>query len=422
MFFLRCNMVKIAGIIAEYNPLHRGHQFHIEETRRLTQADYVIAVISGDYVQRGAPAIFDKYDRAKLALAAGVDLVIELPLDYAVGSAEYFAQGSMQVLDGLGVVTDLCFGSECGALSPFWSVAALLAQEPPKFRSLLQSSLRQGLSFPAARREALSACLSHTGAVGLSSLDLAAFLDSPNNILGLEYCKALIRLQSSIRPHTILRQGSQYHASRLPDSPCAFVSASALRQALSSSEGDLQGLSSWLPEPCQELFREIVLAHGPIFPEDFSLLLHQRLLTEDAESLVRYADVSTELANRIEKQKAAYRSFPQFTALLKTKEMTYTRIQRALLHILLSLPKTLPAPYARILGVRRHSRPLLSLIQGHCTIPVFTTPRVLPSDLPATTLEAIKRQTYASQLYESVLCHKRHCPFIPEHSRGLIVE
>lgn len=208
--------MNVTGIITEYNPFHQGHAYHLAESRRITGADYVIAVMSGDFVQRGTPAMMEKRKRAQMALHAGVDLVLELPSAHALGSAEYFAAGAVSLLNGLGVVTDLCFGSEQGELAPFLEIAPILNQEPAHFREALQTALREGCSYPQARAQALIRCGSACpGAISLEAAELEAFLSSPNNILGLEYCKALLRTDSPIRPHTLLRKGAGYHASAL---------------------------------------------------------------------------------------------------------------------------------------------------------------------------------------------------------------
>lgn len=416
-------MEKTAGIIAEYNPLHRGHQFHIQQTRRVTGAKSVIVVMSGDYVQRGEPAIFDKYIRTQMALQAGADLVIELPVEYACASAEFFALGSVKILDCLGIVTDLCFGSEAGNLAFFLEVSKILTEEPQDYRTLLTDCLRRGMSFPLARQEALLSYL-YSNASGLSAktlADLKEFLAKPNNILGIEYSKALYQLSSSIIPHTIPRSGAGYHEEQLCDPSQSYSSASAIRQAIFSQKEDLSVLSAHVPRPCLEVFTSSVCQDLAVKADDFSLLLHMRLLQENAGSLSSYLDVSRDLANRIQNLKRQYQSFSQFTQLLKTRELTYTRIQRALLHILLGIKKAPPISYVRILGVRKESRHLLSQIQKSCSLPVAVTPAKALKDLPAHCQEDLRFQTYVCDLYESVRCNKNQSPFCPESSRPLLV-
>ena len=184
--------MKVAGIIAEYNPFHAGHKYHIEKTREITGADYIIAVMSGDFVQRGEPAIADKYLRTKLALSKGVDLVVELPTRYSTASAKEFAFGAITLLNNLNSVDFLSFGSECGNLEVLKSYVSILNNEPAKFKELMLENLKKGLSYPLARTNALSLYLNDSNSINITSL--------PNNILGIEYMCALSALNSPIMP------------------------------------------------------------------------------------------------------------------------------------------------------------------------------------------------------------------------------
>lgn len=419
---LRCVMERIAGIVAEYNPLHRGHQYHMEETRRVTGADALLVVMSGDYVQRGTPAVLDQYERTRMALLAGADLVVELPVSCACASAEAFALGSVQILNGLGIVTDLCFGSEDGTLAPFVQLAPVLAEEPASFRETLTSLIKEGYSFPAARQKALLSCLTVLPDSARSGFpkNWQEFLGQPNNILGLEYCKALRRTGSSIRPCTIARAGGGYHDEQLMDSSRGFCSASALRRAIFDGGPDLL-LSGQIPAECADTLTAALKQGNALTADDFSPLLHMRLLQEDASSLTGYLDVSEGLANRIQNRKAQYRSFSQFARLLKTRELTLTRIQRALLHILLGIRKTTPPSYIRILGVRKDSRWMLSRIRSHSLLPVIATPAEGLRCLSGDALADLRFQSYVCDLYESVRCKKNQSAFREECKRPLLV-
>ena len=184
--------MRVNGIIAEYNPFHNGHRYQMEESRRLTGADYTVVVMSGDFVQRGAPALADKHARAEMALRCGADLVLELPALYAASSAESFAAGAVALLHGLGAVTHLCFGSECGDVDALGQIAALLLDEPEQYRTALKAFLKQGLSYPSARAGAISACREAGEALPEGCGEILA---SPNNILGIDYIKALLRFE-----------------------------------------------------------------------------------------------------------------------------------------------------------------------------------------------------------------------------------
>ena len=212
--------MKTAGIIAEYNPFHRGHEYQIQYTKEKLGADYVIVTMSGDYVQRGTPALISKHLRAEMALRCGADLVLEMPVSVSTASAEAFAMGGVSLLDSLGVVDMLCFGSESGEISTLQKLAEILVKEPDEYKHLLKSFLSQGLSFPTARSQALTeylkaVCrLTKANTVEDSatfSSNAARILNTPNNILGIEYCKALLRLNSKIQPVTIRREGMGYH-------------------------------------------------------------------------------------------------------------------------------------------------------------------------------------------------------------------
>ena len=183
--------MKIVGLITEYNPFHNGHKYHIEKAKEITGAEYVIAVMSGDFVQRGAPAVMPKHLRAEMALHGGCDMIIELPVRYATGSAEYFASGAISILDGLGCVDAICFGSECGDYASLEKIAKVLADEPDDYKLLLQNNLKAGYSFPVARQIALENYFHDD--------KLNAVIKEPNNILGIEYIKAMLSRNSSMK-------------------------------------------------------------------------------------------------------------------------------------------------------------------------------------------------------------------------------
>lgn len=194
--------MNVAGIVAEYNPMHSGHMYHLQQTRAICRADYVVAVMSGNFTQRGEPAIYDKWLRAAAAVKNGVDLVFELPFAYACNSAAYFATGAVNILDGLGCVTHLSFGSESGEIQPLMELAKYLAKEPKNYKTALKHNLDKGLSFPKARAAALTETYGNPDVLKL-----------PNNILGIEYLKALVQLKSTIEPMTVVRKGQGHHES-----------------------------------------------------------------------------------------------------------------------------------------------------------------------------------------------------------------
>lgn len=397
--------MKIVGLITEYNPFHNGHKYHIEMAKKITGADAVIAVMSGNYVQRGTPAIIPKHLRCLAALQNGVDMVVELPSLYALGSAELFAFGAVSLLDSLGCVDALCFGSECGNIGPLWEAASILADEPQKYRENLRSHLKSGLSFPAARAKALSSCLG-------KDFSETSLLGTSNNILAVEYLKALIRRKSNITPCTIKRVGSEYREAFLEGT---FSSATSIRNFL--KEHDPRShlddkLSLYIPQNCLPLIENGYGLRFPVFEEDFSLLLRYRLLEEDAESLQRYVDVTSDIAHRIARCSPKFISFHQFCQVLKTKEITYTRICRILFHILLKITKEeekesqlFPHRFVRILGLRKEKQNLFTILKSKGSLPLLTNPPRY-SSLSFGAAQAAVREMKRDALYESVITDK----------------
>lgn len=403
--------MKVNAVIAEYNPFHNGHKYHLENTGQLTGADYTIAVISGDFVQRGAPALLDKHARAKTALQNGVDLVLELPAVYATASAEYFAAGAVALLERLGVVTHLSFGSECGDLDSLRRVALLLAEEPEAFSERLKTLLRRGFSYPTARTEALMAYLP----------ELAAhreLLSSPNNILGIEYIKALLRQGSAIEPVTVRRVGTGYHdvdtVCREGGAEAAFCSAHALRLAIFDGK-PISELARCLPESVTALLSSRLSDNALLCEKDLSDLLYYKLLRERESGYEQYLDVSRELSDRIRNRLHEYAGFHAFCDLLKTKELTYTRISRSLLHIILEITKEDAdlwkrqglIPYARVLGFRRDAGELLTAIKEKSDISLVTKLADAKKVLPEETFRLLQKELRISQLYLGLAAGKK---------------
>ena len=400
--------MKVVGLIAEYNPFHNGHQYHIEKARKITGADIVIVVMSGNFVQRGAPAIMPKHLRAEVALKAGASLVIELPVSYATGSAEFFAFGAVSLLDKLGCVDCICFGSECGDIEVLQNLARIIHDEPEEYKSYLSQYLRQGNSFPLARQKAMTDYLKSDTASDI--------LAEPNNILGIEYLKALCKLESKIKPYTISRMVSHYHDNNLCEN---YSSASAIRKALSESIDF--NLDSQVPEVNIPLMRETCGTRYPIYINDFSILLKYKLMSETKETLTAYADVSEELANRIYNHLNQFHSFEQFCELLKTKEITYSRISRSLLHVLLGIKQTnmVDIAYAHVLGFRKSDAELFSKIKKFSSIPIVTKladTNFLSDDGKA----QLEQDIYASNLYESVIAEKFKTIFANEYEHPIV--
>lgn len=407
--------MKIAGIIAEYNPFHKGHKYQITCTRKHFGADYVIVAMSGDYVQRGTPALLPKHTRAEMALKCGADLVLELPVSVSTASAELFAKGGVQLLENLGVVDFLCFGSESGSVSELKSLAAVLTKEPEEYKQVLKKHLSQGKTFPSARALALQEYVKTASCDSLKHAE--EILLSPNNILGIEYCKALLRIKSSIEPCTLKREGAGYHDTSLFNQN---PSASAIRKHFLSSKNNLKDMEEALPKEVFPVLLKAFTENVFVTEEDLSLLLHYRLLEEQKPEL--FLDVSPELSRRICNTRNKYQSFSQFVSLLKTKEMTQTRIQRALLHLLLQIRETPEnIPFARVLGFRRESTPLLKEIKKRSSIPLVTKVSDAAKILAEPDQKLLYETVFASNVYESVLYQKTGKPFCHEFEKQLVI-
>lgn len=360
--------MKTVGIIAEYNPFHTGHQYHINKTIELTGADCVIVIMSGNYVQRGFPAIADKHTRTKTALLGGADLVIELPTIYATGSAETFAMGAISILDKIGCVDMVSFGAETEDIDLLNKIADILYNEPSDFKILLQDNLKEGLSMPVARARALSSFFSD------ESID--KIINTPNNILAMEYLKALKYFKSKITPMCVLRRGSGYHQTELDTE---FASATALRECFSNE--DFHNLSNFMPKEVYSAYKEVHGASMPVFSDDIDTLLYHSLICNQ-NNLEEFLDINNNLANKIRNyiKSGGFLSYSDLILSLKSKELTYTRISRSLLHVLLGIKlsdfvkiKEANFPgYLRVLGFNDIGRKILSYAKENSTLPIIT--------------------------------------------------
>ena len=348
--------MRVTGIIAECNPLHEGHKYLIREARRQTGADFIVIALSGDYVQRGAPSILSYEARTKALLDSGADLVVQLPLYTACSGADYFARGAAALMESLGVVTDLAFGSESGDLGMLENAAGTLSEESAEFSASLQARLREGLSYPRAR--ALAA--------GESPIP-----NSPNDLLATEYLRALGQSGSRIRPLAIGR-----------------ISCKSATQIRGEMIGSRQNTDPFL---CSD---------------DFSDLLLHALYREDSPAaLTAYLDVSEDLAGRILSELPRFTTLSEFCKAVKTRNYTYTRISRALMHILLGMTaQTMErfdhkyglSGWIRPLGFRRDAAPLIKNITASCTVPFLDklarAGQVLPQDLYSIFLEDVRAE------------------------------
>ena len=403
--------MKIVGLITEYNPFHAGHLYHMQRARELTGADYCVVLMSGSFVQRGEPAIFDKYRRTKAALLAGADLVLEMPVAFSTASAHEFAAYGVALLSAIGVDA-VVFGSECGQIEFLKQAASALNHESAEFQERLRKGLKAGLTYPQARAKALE--MEDTW---------ASVLTSPNNILGIEYLRAAEDLHSPMEFYTISRKGSGYHEDTLADAnfPSASAIRGIIRNSLSKDKDLLDILASHLPAVTHPAYTGAV----PVFVDDFSELLNAAVLQMQATFSI--ADLSPELAARLAKPPYFPLSFEERIQALKTRQLTYTRVSRVLLHLVLGMREEDIsrwkdegyALYARILGFRRQSSPLLSCLHKKSSIPLITKMADAAQNLSPSALALLEQEVYASHLYQTVRM-KRSGVFQNEYTEGLV--
>lgn len=374
--------MKTVGIISEYNPFHDGHAYHIRQAKAETGADFAVVVMNGDFVQRGEPAIFDKYTRTEQALGGGADIVFELPVRFGVSSAGDFAFGGILALASLGFVDSVCFGSESGSLTPFLEAADILVKEPDAFRTNLRRFLRSGMSFPAARMHALSE---------ISGMSVE-FMQTPNNILAVEYCVALQRLSSSIQPFTIRRVGQDYHGE---SNASGYPSASTLRRNIGKSRTP-----------------HLVL-------EDFSTIIGYALLSNP--DLTRCKDMSPDLAERICKFLPNYYSVTALIEQCGNPSVTRGRIRRALLQCLLHIENTQKTmPYLRLLGMKKEASSLLSH-KENTSCHILTRLAADCRELKPDALALLEQDLFASDLYRQIYSQKYRKELPNEYQHSPII-
>ena len=393
--------MKTAAIICEYNPFHNGHEYHIRKTKEITGADLVIALMSGNYVQRGTPAVMEKKLRTKTSLLCGADLVIELPLFAACASAPDFATGAVSLLHHLGVVDYLSFGSECQEINKLKSVASFLIKYEEEIEAGTKALMSQGHSYPKAKELYL--------AKHLDDSSLIEVLKQPNNILGIEYLKALIRLDSPITPVCVGRIANDHHSRELTP---LISSATSIRASL--DDGQIDELLSRVPASSQELYQAHYQKDYPVHAKDFSLILQTALCS--SKDYTSIAGISSDFSDRVLKMNRPDLSFEQLVDACKTKNITWSKTSRNLLHILLVISKDQMllarkyqmAPYFQILGFRRSSSSLIGQIKKNASIPMIRHLRPFSDPLNEDQQLLLSTEQRANQIYQAVIGQKFH--------------
>ncbi|OCA85554.1 hypothetical protein A8F94_11750 [Bacillus sp. FJAT-27225] len=366
------------GVVVEYNPFHNGHLYHLQSSKQLSRAEIAIAVMSGSFLQRGEPALVSKWSRTKMALLNGVDIVFELPYQYAVQKAELFAWGAVAILEAAGC-TSLCFGSEAGDAGSFIKTAEFLTANEAEYNSLIKKHIKSGVSYPRAASLAVSELNGPEGIVPLSE---------PNNILGYHYVKAMLDQRCRMEPLTVKRKNAQYHDEDF--SSATIASATSIRKAFFSDGVDIPAISQYIPPATESSLLEYIETYGTLHHwENYWPLLKYRLLQTARGELASIYEAEEGLENRLADCARKADSFAGFMQLAKTKRYTWTRIQRLCTHILVNATKeemavsTAMRPgYLRLLGMTGAGRNYLNKMKGSLPIPLvsklsgFTSPEI----------------------------------------------
>ena len=391
-------MSNVLGIVSEYNPFHNGHLYHLNESKKITNSDYTVAIMSGNFMQRGEPAFIDKWSRTKMAIESGIDLVIELPTIYAISSAENFATGAVKLLDALKIVDFISFGSECNDISVLEDITKVLCSEPADYRTLLSHELSRGISFPKAREKALMMYLNDVRR-------FANVLSSPNNILGIEYLKALRKQKSNIEPISIKRNGSE-HNENIISTNSKIASATAIRNTCLSNNFSI--LQNVIPKSTYTILEENI--HRGNFVQGLSTFDKEIIYTlrkMSTNEIADLPDVSEGLEFALKIAANSCNSVIELLSMIDSKRYTKTRIQRILLYAILGITKKDMQiskniiPYIRVLGFNQKGKIMLSEISNkNSKIPLVTSVKKFMDNVPNKNLKMlIEKDIWASNVY-----------------------
>ena len=350
-------MSKVVGIIAEYNPFHNGHSYHIQNTKAQTGADFVVAVMTGNFTQRGNTSVVNKWEKAKMALNGGVDLVIELPTIYSISSAENFANGAVKILNTLGIVDAISFGMEANDISTLNNIANVLNSEPPEYKTLLEHELRKGNSFPKARDNALMMYLNDIKRY-------ANVLKGSNNILAIEYLKALKKQKSNLVPVGIKREKVYYNSTKIIDE---YASSTGIRNLLLHNQ--IEEVRRVVPAKVFSMLLENIRQGTYVLDlTAYNYEIIYKLRSMSVKEIANLPDVNEGLENLIKDVSNKTNNLIELINGIKSKRYTQTRIQRILLYALLGITKKdmevskKMVPYIRVLGCSENGKMLLTQI------------------------------------------------------------
>lgn len=352
-------MRKVLGIVAEYNPFHNGHFYHMQESKKITEADSCICVISGNFTQRGEPSIVNKWAKTYMALCCGADLVIELPTIYSISSAENFASGAIKIFDSLKIVTDISFGAECNDLATLNNIANVFYSEPANYKTILNHELKRGLSYPMARENAVLMYLNDIKRY-------ANVLSNSNNILAIEYLKALKQRKSMIQPNIVPRKNVYYNDQKIVDD---FASATAIRKLMLNRE--YAEVRKVVPRSTYQIIgEEYKKNHIILGIKKYEKEIIYALRVMPIEEIQNLPDVNEGLEFAIKKAASETNDIEELIEKVKSKRYTQTRIQRILVYVLLGITKKdmedskKMVPYVRVLGFNSREKILISEIMN----------------------------------------------------------
>ncbi|WP_105618092.1 nucleotidyltransferase [Vallitalea okinawensis] len=418
--------MKIVGLITEYNPFHNGHLYHLNKSKEVTGATYSIAVMSGNFVQRGCPAYVNKWVRTRMALESGVDMVIEIPTYYSTASAELFAMGSISLLNATGIVDYVCFGSEAGEIDFINHVATILANESENYQKVLKKHLHSGDSFAVSRTKSLYQIMQLTYEMEYSFDDFKNLLSAPNNILGIEYIKWLKRLNSNIKAATIQRVSTGYHDQSVASD---IASASGIREALNNNSL-LEDIRHTMPDPT---YRQLITAFEeglcPITFDDYSTALHYAISLLGPDRMKDIFEISEGLENRIYKHSHSQFLISDLLKGLSTRRYTNARLNRVLLNTLLGITnerfnyfRSLGGPqYLKILGIRKESDLLFKMLKEKAKLPLITNMGRSIAKLPFPAQEMLKDEITFSDIYTLGYRNKKYVTKESEFKHPFIV-
>ena len=398
--------MKVLGIIAEYNPMHTGHIYHINEAKKITNSDYVIAIMSGSFTEQGNIAMLDKFTRAKEAINSGVDLVIELPTIYAVSDGGSFANKAIQILNDLNIVDSICFGAETDNISKLNNIANTIVVNEEKIWDDIKENLKKGISFANARNEALKIFLKD---------DEINLVNTPNNILGIEYLKSIITLNSNITPYCIKRESNDFNDNIITQE---YTSSTSIRKYLEEGK-DIQNISEYISKNTLNS----ILNSKVLFNKDIFEILKYKIITISKEKLRNIYGITEGLENKIQSEIIASYTYEDFIFKLKSKRYELSKIKRMLIHILLDTTKEdfeklkdSNSNYAHVLAFNHDKKELLSYVSKNSNIPILTSindntlakltqnqRKLISYDLKASNIYSILNKTKLNQDYTNML-------------------